>query len=273
MNPIQFVHLTDTHLNAPDKENLFAKLQLADKVRRVFSHIHQSGLRPSFVLITGDLAHEGDSADYAYIRKLVDEGSAMLGAPVYVILGNHDHRAPFREGYLGETSSEEAYYYSHTIDGLRLIGLNSQIPGHHNGMIDDQQLSWLAEQLSTPAPRGTIVAIHHPLSTVIDMPGYDSLQNVESIRDVLAGSDVIGIMAGHVHSNHVGTFHGILSVAASGTAFGGELAEAEHFRMFDACSYNVVTVDSNGVTVSTIALPTSNAEIFRFPLTALAEQR
>jgi len=272
MKPIQFVHLTDTHMNAPDTEGPFAKLQLAEKVKHVFGHIQQSGLRPSFLLITGDLSHEGDTADYAYIRKLLDEGSETIGAPVYVVLGNHDHRAPFREGYLGETASEEPYYYTQTIDGLRLIGLNSQVPGAHNGTIDDRQMAWLAEQLRTTAPRGTIVAIHHPLLTINGMPGDHTLTNRDALMDVLAGTDVIGMMAGHVHSNNVGTFRGILSVAAAGTAFGGELADAEHFRMFDACSYNVVTVDQDGVAVSTVTLPTSNAEFFRFPLKALAEQ-
>lgn len=272
METVKFIHITDTHLNAPDKEAPFAKLHVADKVKQVFGHIHQSGIAPSFVLITGDLAHEGDAEDYAYIRSLLDECSAQVGAPVFVILGNHDHRSAFREGYLGETPSEQAYYYSHTIAGLRLIGLNSQAPGKHSGTIDDQQLTWLAEQLQTPAPIGTIVAVHHPLLNINGMAADHLLTNMEEVGQVLHQTDVIGIMAGHVHSNNVGLYQGIVSVAAAGTAFGGEIAEEGQFRMFDFCSYNVVSANAQGISVQTIVLPTSNAEIARFPMSALVAQ-
>src|SRR5689334_10463921 len=127
METIQFIHMTDTHMNAPGRD--LWDISMTEKAKRIFQDVKASGYKPAFVVITGDLAQEGNVEDYAYIRKLVDEGSALVDAPVYVTLGNHDHRSPFREGYLGETPSERPYYYSTTIGGLRLIALTSQVPG------------------------------------------------------------------------------------------------------------------------------------------------
>jgi len=271
---LKFIHLTDTHMNAAGKQDgLFSKVHMADNVRKVFKHAKESGVKPAFVLITGDLSHEGDSADYAYIRTVLDECSELIGAPVHVVLGNHDHRGPFREGYLMESSSEEPYFYSFMYDGLRLIGLNTQIPGSHSGELDERQLGWLEAQLKEPAPRGTIVGIHHPVLAIEGMPGDHLLKNREAFGNVIAGTDVIGVMAGHVHSNNVGTFRGICAVAASGTAFAGELADPDTYAMVNAVSYNVVSVnDGEGITVRTVEIPTAREELVRFPISLLAAQ-
>lgn len=269
MVTVQFIHITDTHMNAPGQE--FLKANMADKLKQIFQHVKTSKLAPAFIVITGDLAHEGNTADYAYIRNLVDEGSALVDAPIHVTLGNHDHRSPFREGYLGETPSEQAYYYSATFGGLRLIALNSQTPGNHSGTIDQEQLDWLAQELKTTAPNGTIVALHHPLLNINGMPSEHILTNTDEIAAVIkGGQDVVGVFAGHVHTNNVGLYDGILSVAACGSAFAGERTEDGLYRMYDFCSYNVVTVTNRNATVQTVVLPTSNTEFARFDMSLLA---
>jgi Icc protein len=270
MEKLKFIHLTDTHMNAPQTTNMFLKLQLADKVKRVFGHIRDNAISPAFVVITGDLSHEGEVQDYEYIRTIVDEGSSLLGVPVYVVLGNHDHRAPFREGFLKEEASEHPYYYSHNIQGVRLIGLNSQIKGHHHGEIDAEQLAWLEEALRTPAEYGTIVALHHPLLNINGMPSDHLLANREQLGALLEGTDVIGVVAGHVHTNNVGTYKGICNIAATGTAFAGEAAEDNQFKMVDFCGYNVISVFEEGITVQTVVMPSMQEEFFRFSMEAAA---
>lgn len=270
MKPISFIHLTDTHVNAPGSSEVFAKFGMADKLRRVLRHI-EAGERPAFIIITGDLVHEGQVEDYRYLRDILDEASRELSIPIHVVLGNHDHRVPFREGYLHEAGSEAAYYYNVTIEGLRLIGLNSQVAGQHHGTVDEEQLAWLQEQLLIPAPHGTIIALHHPMLTINGMPGEHILSNTEQVAGILQSGDVKAILAGHVHTNNVGIYRGMCSVAAAGTAFGGELA-GDHYRIMDACSYNRITVDDSGVAVQTITLPATQEEMFRFPLTAMTSE-
>ncbi|OPH56970.1 hypothetical protein BC351_26530 [Paenibacillus ferrarius] len=268
---MRFVHLTDTHLNAPGKEGQFPNSKHYEKVRQTIRHIRETKVDPAFVLVTGDLSHGGDEEDYVFIRSLFDEASEQLGVPVYVVLGNHDHLSAFRQGYLGEAPSEDPYYYVQNINGLRLIGLNSQIPNQPGGRIDEVQLAWLEQQLLTPAPKGTIVALHHPLFSLGGFTAKGLLvENRDEVARVVAGTDVIGMFAGHIHSNLFGTYQGIFHVAAAGTAFTAELGEGkEHFQFIDICGYNIVTVSEEGIVVQSIDLPRSRAEYMRIPSTRM----
>ncbi|GAA3409960.1 metallophosphoesterase family protein [Paenibacillus hodogayensis] len=264
---MRFVHLTDTHLNAPGKNGQFPTSNHFEKVEQTIRHVRETGVDPEFVLVTGDLSHGGDVEDYIFIRSLFDEASRQLGVPVYVVLGNHDHLSAFRQGYLGESPSEDPFYYVQYIQGLRLIGLNSQVSGQPGGRIDDVQLSWLENQLQTPAPKGTIVALHHPL---ISLGGYTAkgllVENREQIARVIAGTDVKGVFAGHVHSNLFGISQGIFHIVAAGTAFTAELEEGrQHFQFVDMCGYNIVTVNEEGIMVQAIDLPRSRTEYMRIP--------
>ncbi|WP_246271743.1 hypothetical protein [Amycolatopsis acididurans] len=63
------------------------------------------------------------------------------------------------------------------IGGLRIIALDSSVPGHGHGELSGGQLDWLARELATPAPDGTILAPHHP-------PLQDVLVPTTSMRGV-----------------------------------------------------------------------------------------
>ncbi|MNI68352.1 3',5'-cyclic adenosine monophosphate phosphodiesterase CpdA [compost metagenome] len=88
--------------------------------------------------------------------------------------------------------------------------------------------------------------------------------NSNELSKVLQTGDVTGIFAGHVHSNNVGTYDGMLSVAASGSAFGVEMTDDNLFRLYDFCSYNIVTVTGGNATVQTVILPATNIEFLRY---------
>src|SRR3546814_6114943 len=99
-------------------------------------------------------------------------------------MGNHDDRASFREHLL---PAEEAESPSAPVDrvdeldGLRIVTLDTSVPGFHHGEISDAQLDWLAGVLSTPAPLGTILALHHPpVPSVLDLAA--SVEDRKSTR-------------------------------------------------------------------------------------------
>ena len=72
-----------------------------------------------------------------------------------------------------------------------------RVPGWHHGDLDDAQLDWLRGILATPAPLGTILAMHHP-----PLPSHIPLFDILELRDqgrlaeVIAGTDVRAILAG-----------------------------------------------------------------------------
>ncbi|HWR86724.1 MAG TPA: phosphodiesterase, partial [Rhodoglobus sp.] len=129
-----------------------------------------------------------------------------------------------RTSLLREFPSTKPVDRVHDVNGLRVIALDSTVPGHHHGEVSDAQLDWLAEELSTPAPHGTILAMHHPpLPSVLDLAVSVELRDQGGLAEVLWGSDVRSIIAGHLHYSSTGTFAGIPVSVASATCYTQDL--------------------------------------------------
>ncbi|MFX5718470.1 hypothetical protein ABTE23_20825, partial [Acinetobacter baumannii] len=81
------------------------------------------------------------------------------------------------------------------LNGLRVVTLDTSVPGHHHGEVTAAQREWLADVLSVPAPLGTILAMHHPpVPSVLDLAATVELRDQRLLADVLRGSDVRAIL-------------------------------------------------------------------------------
>src|SRR5690606_21282035 len=131
------------------------------------------------------------------------------------VMGNHDERPAYSAGLFGEESSAPQDRVE-LVGGLRIVSLDSTVPGYHHGDLRDSQLEWLRDVLAEPAPDGTILALHHPpLPSPVEIMAILELQRMERLADVVRGTDVRGILAGHLHHAMSGMFAGIpVSVAA-----------------------------------------------------------
>jgi Icc protein len=71
--------------------------------------------------------------------------------------------------------------------------------------------------LAEPAADGTLLALHHPpLPAPVEIMAILELQGMHRLADVIRGTDVRGILAGHLHHAMSGMFAGIpVSVAAA----------------------------------------------------------
>ncbi|MCK6081816.1 phosphodiesterase [Microbacterium sp. EYE_5] len=213
------VHLSDTHLLAGDRR-LGGAYDSTGGVVAALAAVERTGIRPDAIVITGDLTDLGEPDAYRRLRELVEPAAARLGAPVVWVAGNHDERPAMRAGLLDEAESSEPVTAVHDLGGLRLIALDSSVPGWHHGEIDPAQLDWLRAELADPAPLGTILALHHP-PLPSHIPFFDilELRGQDELAAVLAGSDVRGILAGHLHYSTSGTFAGIPVNVASATCY------------------------------------------------------
>jgi 3',5'-cyclic AMP phosphodiesterase CpdA len=217
------LHLSDTHLLGGDRR-LYDSVDAADHLQQLLEEVEASDGRPEAIVLTGDLADRGEPEAYERLRRMVEPVAARLGAKVIWVMGNHDNRASFRSALLSEFPSMNPIDRVHDVNGLRVITLDSSVPGHHHGEITDAQLDWLAEELSTPAPHGTILAMHHPpLPSVLDLAVAVELRDQAGLADVLFGSDVRSILAGHLHYSSTGVFAGIPVSVASATCYTQDL--------------------------------------------------
>src|SRR5262249_43078129 len=131
-DPLVFIHMSDTHISAA--EGLRAHgADTPHNFRRVLDTVREMEVKPAFILITGDLTPSGRREEYAPVRSLRPERGAS-GVPVLLCLGKEDDRLYFRKIILGEgeTADEwQPYFYSQTVGGLKVIVLDSKVPGEN----------------------------------------------------------------------------------------------------------------------------------------------
>ena len=213
------VHISDTHLLAGNRP-LGGRYDTAGNLSATLAAVERTGIRPDAIVFTGDLTDLGEPDAYAALRAEVEPFAARLGAPVVWVAGNHDERPALREGLLDAAPSSDPVTGVWDLGGLRLVALDSTVPGWHHGDLDAAQLDWLRDVLATPAPLGTILALHHP-PLPSHIPFFDilELQHQDELAAAIAGSDVRAILAGHLHYSTSGTFHGIPVSVASATCY------------------------------------------------------
>lgn len=254
------LHLSDTHLLAGDRL-LGGRYDTAAHLRRTLAAAEATGVRPDAVVFTGDLTDLGEPEAYRALRAEVEPWAERLGAPVVWVAGNHDVRGAFRAGLLDAEATEEPVTGVWDLDGLRLIALDSSVPGWHHGDLDAAQLEWLRAELAVPAPLGTILALHHPpLPTHIPFFDILELRDQPGLAAAIAGSDVRAILAGHLHYSTSGTFAGVpVSVSAASCYTMDLAAPADEVNGMDAGqSFHLVHVWDDTITHAVV--PVVDAE-------------
>lgn len=127
METLHFAHISDTHLTCGGSSPFVQRV--AREVRDPWDNLKDclcqlQGKALDFVLLTGDLVHEGEEEDYKALKRLLEE--KLPGVPLCCAMGNHDHRLAFRRGFLGENTEDAGPYLAYTqVKGLGIITLDS----------------------------------------------------------------------------------------------------------------------------------------------------
>jgi len=250
-------HISDTHLLGEGRQ-LYGVVEGEANLRQALTQLQRLSGKPDAIVITGDLADLGEPDAYARLRSIVEPVAAELGAQLIWVMGNHDERGPYSEGLFDGEHTDEPQDRVYDVNGLRVISLDSTVQGYHHGAISDEQLAWLASELATPAPHGTVLALHHPpvptpllwAMEMLELHGQDRL------AAVLQGSDVRAILAGHLHYSSFSTFAGIPVSVASATCY--TLALAAEDRLLSGTNtnqaFNMVHLYENSVVHSIVPL-------------------
>lgn len=261
------VHLSDTHFLA-DGAALYGAVDTDHTVHRAFEQLHRSGIRPDAIILTGDVADRGEADAYRRIRGIVESAAARWNARIIWVMGNHDQREPFRTELLGQVPADQyPVDQTHDLDGLRIIALDTSVPGYHHGEVTDDQLRWLADVLKQPAPRGSILALHHPpIPTPLPLMSVLELQDQPKLAAVLAGSDVRAILGGHLHYSTQGLFAGIPVSVAAATCYTMDLSapDRELTGVNGGQTLNLVHVYADQITHSQLPIG-DYAAVTQFP--------
>jgi len=257
--PNHFIlHLSDTHLIGGDGD-LYGDVDSESRLRQIMGELEESGARPEAIVFTGDLADKGEPEAYRKLRNLIEPVAERLGAQIIWAMGNHDDRGAFREQLFGQMPSDRPVDFVYDVNGLRIITLDTTVPGHHYGELTGVQLDWLAEELATNAPDGTIIAMHHPpVPSIKDLTALVELRDQASLAEVIEGSDVRSIIAGHLHFSTNAMFAGVPVSVASATCYTADLnLPAAATRGQDgAQAYNLVHVYPDTIVHSIVPIGT-----------------
>ncbi|PRZ40538.1 3',5'-cyclic AMP phosphodiesterase CpdA [Antricoccus suffuscus] len=222
---LRILHISDTHLFG-DSTLHYGRVDTTGALHRVLKHAADLGPL-DLVIVSGDCSDDGTPASYRILAEAVGEYAASHGAQAIYAMGNHDARAGFR-AVLGDGHRAAAVYDGvegpidgiSDVDGVRVITLDSSVPGGKAyGELRDAQITWLTAQLSTPAPRGSIVVLHHPpVPACTPLLRTMELFNPDLLADALDGTDVQLILAGHFHHQFAGSLRGTPVLVAPGVA-------------------------------------------------------
>jgi Icc protein len=185
--------ITDTHLLAdPEAEMRGVKTWYSLKKVLAVVQNHQ----PDLLLLTGDLAHEGEKEAYRHLKSLVDETKI----PAYWLPGNHDDPNLMAQ----ELSSQ----FLHTNKVIHLnhwciILLNSywQNATYGEGKLATTELDWLETELIANLDVPTAIAVHHhPVPTDIDWLDQISIVNAAELHKIIREfPQVKTVFCGHIH--------------------------------------------------------------------------
>ncbi len=221
-------HLSDPHLLATALQ--YGAVDTEKGLALALERLAAVDPPPQALVFTGDLADKAEPAAYAKLRVIVEPAAAAMGAEVVWVMGNHDERADYARG-LFDSDHDGPQDRVHEVDGLRIISLDSSVPGYHHGELSDDQLAWLADVLATPAEHGTLLALHHPPLPLPMLRAAELIELLDQDRlaAVLRGSDVRGILAGHLHFSTYSLFEGIPVSVASASCYTSDPAPVDRF--------------------------------------------
>ena len=217
------LHLSDVHGTDPDSP----VARFADgetRLAAVVDHLLATDVPLDGVLLTGDLVDHGTADEYDRLLSQLDR----LPCPWLPLPGNHDLRPAFDRvlaatdlaSELGDDPADPVAWLA-DVGPLRVVGLDSSRPDHHDGAWDDGRLRWLDEALARDPDRPTVVATHHPpVSTGLWHMDYGGAHGGEALAEVIAGRPhVEAVVCGHVHRRLVLRWAGTLLCTAPSLTF------------------------------------------------------
>lgn len=174
-----------------------------------FLHCLHSALSfcPDFLLLTGDLVHDGNLRGYDWLFDTLQATKLPYGC----IAGNHDgtmelnHHLPFDERQFLPTAFDTRLFDCTRLclDNWQLLLLNTAVPAHIHGHLSDHQLTWLSQTLTQYACPTLIAMHHHPMAVQSAWIDAYRLDNAAQFWQITATHHhVQAVLCGHVHQAH-----------------------------------------------------------------------
>lgn len=209
--------ISDMHLKG-EGELLYGRVDTTGFLERAVRHVNALDPRPDIVLATGDLVNDGLPGQYANLGRIL----SALAMPVYLIPGNHDARDAMRAAFPGHDYLPAEGFLQYTVEDLpvRLIALDTLVPGKGHGELCDERLDWLEARLAE-SDRPTLLFMHHPPFEcgISYLDGARLNEGGQRLSELVrAHGNIERVMCGHVHRPIQVRWAGTMASIAPSTA-------------------------------------------------------
>ena len=193
----RLIQISDLHLFSAADLSLKGR-QTRQGFLAVLAHIREHYASVDRLLITGDLAHDGQAETYEMLRESLGD----LAGCSRVLPGNHDVRMALRSVFPEELDPRsETLNFSDLVGDWHIIGLDTQDTGLLSGRLTEEQLAWLTHCLDEYDQHPTMIFMHHP-PLHIGSAWIDAmlLQEPAAFQGIVAKAEQVrAVCCGHIH--------------------------------------------------------------------------
>src|SRR5262249_45770648 len=210
--------ITDLHIK-PKGALAYGRIDTSACLQRAIGRLAALEPQPDVVVATGDLVDGGRPEEYDRLRRLL----APLDLPLFLLPGNHDSPAALAAAFPDHAYlPREGEFLHYCIEDwpLRLIALDTTIPGQPGGRLCERRLGWLEARLAEQPERPTLVMMHHsPFATGIAHMDAMALERPDRLAAVIERhGQVERVICGHAHRSIQTRFAGTIGSIAPSTA-------------------------------------------------------
>ncbi len=208
-------HITDLHIRPPGKP-AYRTSETNMLTARALDAVAALRPRPDLLVITGDLTDCGLPEEYALLQRLI----SRLGMPVLMVPGNHDRRENLIAGLsLDPHTVRDSGFVQFVADlgAMRLIGLDTLVPGQSSGALCEARLAFLETALEGANGKPVAIFMHHPpfICGIAHMDAIRLLDGAAEFAAIVARHpNIERILCGHHHRPIVTRFSGTIAQIA-----------------------------------------------------------
>ena len=209
VDPVTIVQVTDTHL-FEDKQERLKGVPTYQSLQAVLSDTANRFPNADAYLLTGDLSQDGSAGSYLHLKGLVEK----LNKPCFVIPGNHDHLPYMKTCLISDRVFLKDYI---DLGSWRIILVNTQVVNEEHGLVSDQELQKLKNNILDQI-HNYLVCIHHPPIDLECFIDETRLRNESAFFDALdAITGQLVVAWGHAHQEYTERRNKLLLLGAPST--------------------------------------------------------
>ena len=193
-NTLQFVQVSDSHIGFTGPANT----DVTGSFTRAIDQINSLGLRPDFVMHTGDLTHLSTPAQFDQVKQMM---TGLRTERVFTVPGEHDsfgdHGRAYRDTFGRGTEGDG--WYSFDTHGVHFIALVNTLALEKLGHLGTDQIDFVRKDVAGLSSDTPIVLFSHiPLFAMYPQWGW-STDDALQVLSLLKRFASVTALNGHVH--------------------------------------------------------------------------